>query len=63
MLRRPFILLAFLSGFGFAGVAMAAPAPVLSVTLDQARIANLPGHKTAKAISASNADAESNQAC
>jgi hypothetical protein len=31
--------------------------------LDQARIAHLPGHKTAKAISASNADAESNKAC
>src|SRR5580658_5821762 len=42
MLRRPHLLLAFLSGFGFAGVAMAAPAPVLSVTLDQARIARIP---------------------
>jgi Pilus formation protein N terminal region len=42
MLRRPFLLLALLSGFGFAGVAMAAPAPVLSVTLDQARIARIP---------------------
>jgi hypothetical protein len=42
MLRRPLLSLAFLSGFGFAGVVMAAPAPVLSVTLDQAKIARIP---------------------
>jgi Flp pilus assembly secretin CpaC len=42
MLRRPFLLLAFLSSFGFAGASEAAPAPMLSVTLDQAKIARIP---------------------
>ena len=42
MLRRPFLLLAFLSSFGFAGASVAAPVPVLNVTLDQAKIAGIP---------------------
>jgi Pilus formation protein N terminal region len=50
MLRRSLFWLALLSGLGLAGTPMAAraaaqvpvPAPVLSVTLDQAKIARIP---------------------
>ena len=42
ILRRSILVLALVSGFGFAGASAAASLPVLSVTLDEAKIAKVP---------------------